>query len=223
MIIKTTTICCNQRLTRQLFSEHAWISKFGVCFYKWNINFTNLLHLFLINYNRLDSAILALKISSAKHFDDVIMGAIASQKHQPHECVLNRLFKRRSKKTSKLRVTGLCAGNSAGNGEFPAQMASNAENVFPFDDVIMTLLCMRRSRTQTIKYISRHCYLYPSLTIWLCNHGETVLFFRFKALLAYVSHSHIFHSWSHVSRIVPKWQVDDFCHGFRQWLVRCSK
>ena len=36
---------------------------------------------------------------------------------------------RRSKKTSKSRVTGLCAGNSPGTGEFPAQMASNAENV----------------------------------------------------------------------------------------------
>ena len=34
-----------------------------------------------------------------------------------------------SKKTSKLRVTGLCAGNSPETGEFPAQMASNAENV----------------------------------------------------------------------------------------------
>ena len=48
--------------------------------------------------------------------------------HQPHECLLNRLFRRRSKKTSKLRVTGLCAGNSPETGEFPAQMASNAEN-----------------------------------------------------------------------------------------------
>ena len=49
--------------------------------------------------------------------------------HQPRHCLLNRLFGRRSKKTSKLRVTGLCAGNSPRNGEFPAQMASNAENV----------------------------------------------------------------------------------------------
>ena len=49
--------------------------------------------------------------------------------HQPHDCILNRLFRRRSKKTSKLRVTGLCAGNSPGTGVFPAQMASNAENV----------------------------------------------------------------------------------------------
>ena len=49
--------------------------------------------------------------------------------HQPHDCLLNGLFRRRSKKTSKLRVTGLCAGNSQATGEFPAQMASNAENV----------------------------------------------------------------------------------------------
>ena len=49
--------------------------------------------------------------------------------HQTHDRLLNRLFRRRSKKTSKLRVTGLCAGNSPGTGEFPAQMASNAENV----------------------------------------------------------------------------------------------
>ena len=48
--------------------------------------------------------------------------------HQPRDCLLNRLFRRRSKKTSKLRVTGLCAGYSPVPGEFPAQMASNAEN-----------------------------------------------------------------------------------------------
>ena len=48
--------------------------------------------------------------------------------HQLHDCLLNRLFRRRSKETSKHRVTGLCAGNSPGTGEFPAQMASNAEN-----------------------------------------------------------------------------------------------
>ena len=49
--------------------------------------------------------------------------------HQPHDCLLNRLFRRRSKKTSKIRVTGLCAGNSPGTGEFPAQVASNGESV----------------------------------------------------------------------------------------------
>ena len=50
--------------------------------------------------------------------------------HQHHHCLLNRLFRFRSKNTSKLRVTGLCAGNSPVTVEFPAQRASNAENVF---------------------------------------------------------------------------------------------
>ena len=40
--------------------------------------------------------------------------------HRPHDCLLNRLFRSRSKKTSNLRVTGLCAVNSPRTGEFPA-------------------------------------------------------------------------------------------------------
>ena len=49
--------------------------------------------------------------------------------HQRLYCLLKLLFRRRSKVTSKLRVTGLCAWNSPGTGEFPAQKASNAETV----------------------------------------------------------------------------------------------
>ena len=49
--------------------------------------------------------------------------------HQPYDRLLNRVFRSRSKKTSKLRVTGLCPGNSPGTDEFPTQMSSNAENV----------------------------------------------------------------------------------------------
>ena len=48
--------------------------------------------------------------------------------HQPHDCLLYCLFRRRSKKTSKPRVTALCVGNSPVTGEFPAPMASSAEN-----------------------------------------------------------------------------------------------
>ena len=49
--------------------------------------------------------------------------------HRRLDGLLNLLFRRRSKKTSKLRVTGLCEGNSPVTSEFPAQRASNAENV----------------------------------------------------------------------------------------------
>ena len=49
--------------------------------------------------------------------------------HQPHDCLPSRLFKGRSQETSKLRVIGLCGGNSPVTGEFPSQKASNAVNV----------------------------------------------------------------------------------------------
>ena len=49
--------------------------------------------------------------------------------HQRLDCLHNRLFSRRSKKTSKLCVTGICVRNSPVIGGFPSQRASNAENV----------------------------------------------------------------------------------------------
>ena len=62
------------------------------------------------------------------------LGSVSN--HQPHDCLLNRLFRRWSKKTTKIRVTGLCAGispipvNSPHKGPVTRKM-------FPFDDVIM--------------------------------------------------------------------------------------
>ena len=49
--------------------------------------------------------------------------------HRRLDCLLKRLFRRKSQRTSKLRITSLCEGNSPVTGEFPAQRASNAENV----------------------------------------------------------------------------------------------
>ena len=58
--------------------------------------------------------------------------------HQPHGCLLNRLFRRRSNKTSKLRVTGLCVGNSPGPVNSPHK-GPVTRKMFPFDDVIMII------------------------------------------------------------------------------------
>ena len=49
--------------------------------------------------------------------------------HQLRDCIRSHSFRDRSKKTSKLRVTGLCAENSPMTGEFLAQMTSNAEKI----------------------------------------------------------------------------------------------
>ena len=68
-----------------------------------------------------------LKLGAA-HYNDVIMGAMASQ-ITSLTIVYSSVYSGADKKTSKLRVTGLGAGNSPVTGEFPAQRASNAENV----------------------------------------------------------------------------------------------
>ena len=47
--------------------------------------------------------------------------------HRPLDCLFNRLFGGRSKKTPKLRVTGLCEENPTVTAEFPLQMTSDAK------------------------------------------------------------------------------------------------
>ena len=63
-------------------------------------------------------------------------GCDSVSNHQPHYCLLNRLFRRRSKKTSKIRVTGLCVRIHRGPGNSP-QKWPVTRRMFPFDDVIM--------------------------------------------------------------------------------------
>ena len=57
--------------------------------------------------------------------------------HQGFDCLLNCLFRHRSKKTSKLCVTGLCEVNSPGIGEFPHKRPVTRK-MSPFDGVIMS-------------------------------------------------------------------------------------
>ena len=72
-------------------------------------------------------------VSTAKfsfHYDDVIMSTIASQ-ITSLTIVYSTVYSGadQSKHQSSASLTGFCVGNSPGTGEFPAQMASNAENV----------------------------------------------------------------------------------------------
>ena len=62
------------------------------------------------------------------HYSNVIMSEMASQIIS-RTSIYSTVYSGRSTKTSKLRVTGLCAGNLPVTGEFPAQRASNAENL----------------------------------------------------------------------------------------------
>ena len=56
-------------------------------------------------------------------------GIILMSNHRRPDCLLNRLFRRRSKKTSKLCATGLCEGNPPVIVGFPSQRTCNVKNV----------------------------------------------------------------------------------------------
>ena len=68
-------------------------------------------------------------------------GSDSVSNHHPHDCLLNSLFGRRSKKTSKFRVTGLCEGNSPGPVNSPHKWPVTRK-LFPFDDVTMGSFCL---------------------------------------------------------------------------------
>ena len=52
------------------------------------------------------------------------------------DCLLNRLFRRRSKEISKLRVTGLCEGIPRSPVDSPHK-GPVTRKMFPFDDIVM--------------------------------------------------------------------------------------
>ena len=64
-----------------------------------------------------------------RHCNDVIMNTMACQIHSLTIVYSTVYSRHRSKKTSKLCVTGICEGNSPVPGEFPTQRASNTANV----------------------------------------------------------------------------------------------
>ena len=104
--------------------------------------------------------------------------------HQPRDCLLNRVFSRRSKKTSNLRFTGLCEGNSPVTGELSIPRASNAENVsiwwrhhgttlfFLYSHRKRTLsvyALLERSRCIIYNEIMIHPYFYHTCMVTVCS------------------------------------------------------
>ena len=96
--------------------------------------------------------------------------------HRRLDCFLNRLFRRRSKKTSKLRVIGLCEGNPPVTGGFPSQRTGNAENVaiwwHHYDGGIS---CLRRCNAEFTRQkcvVNKSAYLVKSTLIFTLN-GST--------------------------------------------------
>ena len=106
---------------------------------------------------------LCCSVVFSSHYSDVI---VSNQRCL--DCLLHRLFRLRSKKTSKLRVTGLCEENPSVPGGFPSQKASNTENVsiwWRYNEGI--LLMSLRARVDKIHIIFA-IQAYSDLTKYSC-------------------------------------------------------
>ena len=75
-------------------------------------------------------------VINKEHYNDVIMSELTSEITSLTRILLNGLFRPRSNKTSKLRVTGLCEGVHRGPVNSPHR-GPVTRKIFPFDDVIM--------------------------------------------------------------------------------------
>ena len=122
--------------------------------------------------------------------------------HQRLDCLFKRLLKRRSKKTPKLRVTGLCAGNSP----VTAQRASNPENVsfrWRHHFIKSPLLSPTANDTTTRRIL---CPKQDSRT-WLCDYAQQILW----DLTIYPWHIYL--------RICVNLRSESRCLGYVRWIT----
>ena len=116
--------------------------------------------------------------------------------NQPYDCLYNRLFRRRSKKTSKLRVTGLYAGNSRGPVNSPYKWPVTRK-MFPFHDVIM--------------YLSVPCHVFIihipiTISAYLLKVSSvTLVKFGYRRWTTYTIYSHYFYHICNVYKVGVSW------------------
>ena len=131
--------------------------------------------------------------------------------HQPHECLLNRLFRRRSNKTSKSALLALCEGNSPVTGEFPAQRASNAEHVSIWWRHHVVLKVMHNRVAIPLISLQLCCHDMEKICIILMNMNPIDLYKSHNALVPYPTMHHfeiplVISVTSHGPRAVTWWR-----------------
>ena len=130
--------------------------------------------------------------------------------HHPHDCLPNRLFRHRSKKTSKLRITGLWWGIHRWPVNSPHKGPAKRIFIFIFDDVIM----MYQVWWEFILLNS----LWPNDTIWEHRSGTTLVRVMVYYLTKFIHNALI--KWTYlqpdicVSRLKachPWWSWGEYC------------
>ena len=112
---------------------------------------------------------------SLEHYRDVIMGAIVSQITSLTIFYSTIYSGADQRKKSKLRVTGLCAGNSPVAVNSPHK-GPVTRKMFPFDDVVMTILILHDYDTlQRDKSHYSRCHRSDVGRSKLCGHQPDAL------------------------------------------------
>ena len=113
------------------------------------------LELFKTVSNRMPAAAMIclqiIKLFMIWHYDDVIMTTIASQITSLTVVYSTVYSDADQSKHQKLRVTGLCVGNSPGPVNSPHK-GPVTRKMFPFDDVIMRIQKLEQPKRRTIIY-----------------------------------------------------------------------
>ena len=157
--------------------------------------------------------------------------------HQPYDCLLSRLFRRRSKKTSKLRVTGLCAGNSPGPVNSPHKWLVTRKK-FPFDDVIMTwfpftidhMLSFFINKTVSltcclfwVQLITNRLVRWLHTTPWECVRSRTVATENIiRGHIVFINGKHRQFSWNKMYTWLQNYNNAQWCHGNHHWVRSLS-
>ena len=127
----------------------------------------------LLSHGNINSLWIMIYFIHAMHYKNVIMNAMTSQITSLTIVYSTVYSRRRSKKISKLRVTGICAGNSPVTGEFPAQRASNAGNVSIWSSSWDTLesndtdnIYRVQCRFSAVNFRNNPCSVHPIARSW---------------------------------------------------------
>ena len=107
--------------------------------------------------------------SSTVYYSDVIMSPVGVSNHSHLDCLLNCWLRRRLKKTSKLRVTGLVKGTHRWPVDSPHKRPVTRK-MLPFDDVIMGKF-QQQASSRWCDIIKMYINLDVSFPFSACEHG----------------------------------------------------
>ena len=115
--------------------------------------------------------------------------------HRRLDCLLNRLFGRRSNKTPKLCVIGLCEGNSPVTNEYPAHKGPVTRKMFQADDVIMQCSSILAHPSGLCKGFCHQAHYRSGCIVLLVGVISEEFIFR-------TTHHFIYTEWNNLSKIL---------------------